>query len=60
MRSRHLFALCTLSSLFLIQQGASGDDKKKPQGQRETVAKPMSEKEKRRNEEKLKKELETP
>jgi GWxTD domain-containing protein len=62
MRSRHLFALCTLSSLFLIQQGASGDDKKKaqPQGQRETVAKPMSEKDKKRNEEKLKKELETP
>jgi GWxTD domain-containing protein len=62
MRSRHLFALCSLSSLFLIQQGASGDDKKKaqPQGQRETVAKPQSEKARKRNEEKLKKELETP
>jgi GWxTD domain-containing protein len=48
--------------LFLIQPGASADDKKKQQtdAQRETVAKPLSEKQKKRNEEKLKKELETP
>jgi GWxTD domain-containing protein len=60
MRTRHVLALCSLSSLFLIQPGASADDKKKPQGQRETVAKPLTEKQKKRNEDKLRKELETP
>ena len=59
MRTRHVLALCSLSSLFLIQPGASADDKKKPQD-RETVAKPLTEKQKKRNEEKLRKELETP
>src|SRR5262252_9910176 len=62
MRIRHVLALCSLSSLFLIQPGASGQDdsKKKSQPQRETVAKPMSERQKKKNEEKLKKELESP
>src|SRR5215467_7531915 len=62
MRIRHVLALCSLSSLFLIQPGASGQDdsKKKGQTQRETVAKPMSERQKKKNEEKLKQELVSP
>ena len=48
MRYRHVFAFGSLSILALIQQGASADDnnKKKAQAdsQRETVAKPLSEK----------------
>jgi GWxTD domain-containing protein len=63
MRIRHVLALCSLSSLFLIQPGASGQDdsnKKKAQPQRETVAKPMSERQKKKNEEKLKQELVSP
>src|SRR5215471_7988189 len=63
MRIRHVLALCSLSSLFLIQPGASGQDdsnKKKTQPQRETVAKPMSERQKKKNEEKLKQELVSP
>ena len=62
MRIRHVLALCSLSSLFLIQPGASGQDdsKKKSQPQRETVAKPMSERQKKKNEEKLKQELVSP
>ena len=60
---RHVFALFSISSLFLIQQGASADDDnstKKTDTKRETVARPISEKQKKKNEEKLKKELETP
>src|SRR5579883_737715 len=61
MRMRHVLALSFLSSLFLIQPGASGqDDSKKKADQRETVAKPMSERQKKKNEEKLKQELESP
>ncbi|MBV9398729.1 MAG: GWxTD domain-containing protein [Bryobacterales bacterium] len=65
MRIKHILALCSLSSLFLIQQGASADDdskdkKKQADPQRETVAKPLSERQKKKNEEKLKKELESP
>src|SRR5579863_5304807 len=59
MRTRHVLALCSLSSLFLIQPGASADDNKK-KSDRETVARPLTEKEKKKNEEKLRKELETP
>jgi GWxTD domain-containing protein len=64
MRIRHVLAFCSLGSLLIIQQGASADDnsKKKNQAdsQRETVAKPLSERQKKKNEEKLKKELESP
>jgi GWxTD domain-containing protein len=55
--------LCSLSSLLLVQQGASADDNKKKaqtDTQRETVAKPLTERQKKKNEEKLKKELESP
>src|SRR5215831_8913249 len=63
MRTRHVLALCSLSSLLLVQQGASADDNKKKaqtDTQRETVAKPLTERQKKKNEEKLKKELESP
>jgi GWxTD domain-containing protein len=64
MRYRHILAFGSLGILVLIQPGASADDnnKKKAQAdsQRETVAKPLSDKQKKKNEEKLKKELETP
>ncbi len=59
MRTRHILALCSLSSLFLIQPGASADDDKKKSA-RETISKPLSERQKKKNEEKLRKELETP
>src|SRR6185369_7912146 len=38
----------------------AADNKKAADGQRETIAKPMTEKERRKKEEKLRKELETP
>src|SRR5262249_55485424 len=60
MRTRHILALCGLSSLFLIQPGATADDDKKSSGSRETISKPLSERQKKRAEERLKKELETP
>src|SRR5690349_12205327 len=62
MRTRHILGLGCVFSLFLIQQGVSADDKdkKKAQTPRETVARPQTEKERKRNEEKLRKELETP
>jgi GWxTD domain-containing protein len=64
MRTRHILALCSLSSLFLIQPGATAqdDNKKKSSSsdQPETIAKPMSERQKKKNEEKLKEELVSP
>ncbi|HEY6344852.1 MAG TPA: GWxTD domain-containing protein [Bryobacteraceae bacterium] len=64
MRTRHILALCSLSSLFLIQPGATAqdDNKKKSSSsdQPETIAKPMSERQKKKNQEKLKEELVSP
>ena len=64
MRTRHILALCSLSSLFLIQPGATAQDdgKKKSSSsdQPETIAKPMSERQKKKNQEKLKEELVSP
>jgi GWxTD domain-containing protein len=64
MRTRHILALCSLSSLFLIQPGATAqDDSKKKSSssdQPETIAKPMSERQKKKNQEKLKEELVSP
>lgn len=53
-------SLCAVVCLFAAPQ--KGDDPKKSSSkdQRETVAKPLTERQKRRNEEKLRKELETP
>jgi len=47
-------------ALCLLAQDQSGDQPKKTQQRRETVAKPLTEKQKRKREEKLRKELETP
>jgi GWxTD domain-containing protein len=67
MRTRHILALCFPCALFLIQPGAwaqdSSDKPDKPKKTpipRETVSRPMTEREKKKNEEKLRKELETP
>jgi GWxTD domain-containing protein len=63
MRIQQLIALLCVVSLATAQ---AADDKKKKDaqevnsGQRETIAKPLSEKERKRREEKLRKELETP
>ncbi len=58
MRSRNvlLFTAGFMGLVFLAQ----ADSKKKSQGDGETVAKPMTEKQRKANEEKLRKELETP
>src|SRR5689334_7651263 len=70
MRTRQILALCSLCSLlvvslFLIQSGARADDKDKKASDKKaqpdkTVAKPMTEKQRKANEAKLMKELETP
>src|SRR5579862_7950798 len=64
MRTRHILALCFPCALFVIQPGAwaqdSGEKPKKTPIPRETVSRPMTEREKKKNEEKLRKELETP
>ncbi len=55
MKSRILFVFLGAAALLL-----AADKKAAPAEQRETVAKPMSEKQRRRQEERLRKELETP
>jgi GWxTD domain-containing protein len=70
MRTRHILALCFPCALFVIQPGAWAQDpnptptpapkEKKVPIPRETVSRPMTEREKKKNEEKLRKELETP
>ncbi len=68
MRTRHILALCFPCALFVIQPGAWAQDpnstpapkEKKTPIPRETVSRPMTEREKKKNEEKLRKELETP
>jgi GWxTD domain-containing protein len=56
MQCRHILALSIPCALFVIQPGFSADDKKP----RETVSRPMTEREKKKNEDKLKQELVTP
>ncbi len=62
MRSKVLLAFCAILALVVISRAA--DDKKKAaqdkNQKRETVAKPMTDKQKRQAEERLKKELESP
>lgn len=61
MQPRPFLAFCCAIAFLAPQVQVSAADKKAPpDGQRETIAKPMSEKEKRRKEDKLRKELETP
>jgi GWxTD domain-containing protein len=61
MRYKQAFAVATLYSLLFTQLAALADDKKTQSNQqRETVAKPMTDKQRKKQEEKLRKELETP
>ena len=61
MKTLRLFVLCALTSVALYLIAAPQQDRTPPaQPQRETIARPLTEKEKKRNEDKLKKELETP
>jgi GWxTD domain-containing protein len=63
MSAKALTVLSLGAALALTLEPASGADKKKPAPaaeNRETVAKPLSEKERKKREEKLRKELETP
>jgi hypothetical protein len=54
------FSLSLLLGIGIFAAPQKDDKKKAASTQRETVAKPMTEKERRRKEEKLRKELETP
>jgi len=66
MRAKHLIAGCGVAGLAVfLTAGAAQEKKSAPKSaaasaQRETVAKPLSEREKRRREERLRRELETP
>ena len=63
MRSLPFITLCSLCGVVAMLAAQTDDkkqDKKQDTGKRETVARPMTEKEKKRQEAKLKKELETP
>src|ERR1044071_2125632 len=65
MKSPHLWISCVALSTLLVGFSVAQDNKKtsknsKDAPARETVAKPLSEKEKKRREAKLRKELETP
>src|SRR6266404_5509967 len=60
MRSRQFVVFCSIYSLLVTQASAQSSKKEQPQGQRETVAKPLTDKQKKKQEEKLRKELETP
>jgi GWxTD domain-containing protein len=64
MRSRVLLAFCTIFGLVVGTRAADDDSKKasqdKAKAKRETVAKPMTEKQKRQAEDRLRKELNSP
>lgn len=62
MQPRPFLVFCCIGALFSITSTALSADKKdaKDKADRETVAKPMTAKEKKKQEQKLKKELETP
>jgi GWxTD domain-containing protein len=59
MNFKHLF-VCFAAGALLLAPVSGADKKAQASGDRETVAKPLSEKEKRKREAKLRKELETP
>ena len=62
MQSKPFLVFCCVTSLFVPQQAVFAADKKGDQaaGQRETISKPLSEKERKRREKELRKELEGP
>jgi GWxTD domain-containing protein len=57
---RHLVLGLLITGIALTGAALAADKKAPENGQRETIAKPLSEKERRKREEKLRKELETP
>ena len=64
MRSKVLPAFCTILAVFILVVGSRAaddkSDKKASQQKKETVAKPMTDKQKRQAEERLRKELASP
>ncbi len=60
MRTRPVCIFCTSISLLATSAFLAAQDDKKASGPRETVAKPLTEKEQKKREAKLRKELETP
>jgi GWxTD domain-containing protein len=60
MQSRSFLAFCCVSALLSAPAAIYAATKKKEEGPRETISKPLSEKEKRAREKKLRKELESP
>lgn len=62
MTARWFLLFCSVLTLWVPELAftAQKDKKTEASGQRETVAKPMSERERRRREERLRRELETP
>ncbi|MBY0506302.1 MAG: GWxTD domain-containing protein [Bryobacteraceae bacterium] len=57
---RHVALGLLITGIALTGAGLAADKKAAENGQRETIARPLSEKEKRRREDRLRKELETP
>jgi GWxTD domain-containing protein len=63
MKNKFVFACCSLAGLLVLSPASPAAEKTKnadSQEARETVAKPLSERQRRRREERLRKELETP
>ena len=63
MKNKFVFACCSLAGLLVLSPASPAAEKTKntdPQETRETVAKPLTDRQRRRREEKLRKELETP
>ena len=60
MRLRHTLAFLIGFAALTLTVQAADSKKNQPPGDRETVAKPMTEKQRKANEARLKKELETP
>jgi len=60
MSRKDLIFVFTVAALLIGAAGQAAAQKKQDSGQRETVAKPMSEREKKRQEDRRRKELETP
>lgn len=60
MKAKPIIALCSFAALLLSPELVYSADKKADAGSRETIAKPLTDKERRKREAKLRKELETP
>src|SRR5712664_3111876 len=60
MTAKSISAVTVISGALLFAGATYAEKKKADDGQRETVAKPLTDKERRKREDKLRKELETP